>query len=136
MVECRHPHFWIANCAVYCTPPHTALENATPALLGGPPPHHTCHFNSQLQWLKGVGGSSSTLHMSLQLSTAMADGGWVGPPPHYTCHFNCQLPMANGGGWYPPNFTSSQSHIVLGWGGGYPPHLTNHVVCTSAVKPN
>ena len=31
MVECRHPHFWIANSAVYRTPPCTALENATPA---------------------------------------------------------------------------------------------------------
>ena len=30
-VECRHPHFWIANSAVYCTPPCTALENATAA---------------------------------------------------------------------------------------------------------
>ena len=29
MVECGHPHIWIANSAVYCTPPHTALENAT-----------------------------------------------------------------------------------------------------------
>ena len=30
MVECRHLHFWIANSAVYRTPPCTALENATP----------------------------------------------------------------------------------------------------------
>ena len=29
MVECRHLHFWIANSAVYHTPPCTALENAT-----------------------------------------------------------------------------------------------------------
>ena len=32
MVECRHPHFWIANSAVYHTPPCTTLENATLAL--------------------------------------------------------------------------------------------------------
>ena len=32
MVECRHQHFWIANSAVYHTPPCTALEKATPAV--------------------------------------------------------------------------------------------------------
>ena len=31
VVECGHPHIWIANSAVYRTPPRTALENATPA---------------------------------------------------------------------------------------------------------
>ena len=30
MVECGHLHSWIANSAVYHTPPRTALENATP----------------------------------------------------------------------------------------------------------
>ena len=32
MVECGQPHFWIANNAVYCTPPCIALENATPEI--------------------------------------------------------------------------------------------------------
>ena len=30
VVECGHPHIWIANSAVYRTPPRTALKNATP----------------------------------------------------------------------------------------------------------
>ena len=32
MVECVHPHIWIATSVVYCTPPCTALENATPGM--------------------------------------------------------------------------------------------------------
>ena len=29
-MECGHPHIWIADSAVYRTPPRTAVENATP----------------------------------------------------------------------------------------------------------
>ena len=39
------------------------------------------------------------------------------------------------GGWYPPHFTSSQSHIVWGWGAKV--YSTSHrVECALAVKPN
>ena len=55
-----------------------------------------------------VEGGVSLLHMSFQLSTA-------------------------DGGWRPPHFTSSKSQHHRG---GCPPHLTNHVECASAVKPN
>ena len=33
-------------------------------------------------------------------------------PPHWTCNFNSQMPT--GGRWYPPHFTSSQSHVIGG----------------------
>ena len=33
VVECRHPHIWIADSAVYRTPPRTAVENATPDVM-------------------------------------------------------------------------------------------------------
>ena len=49
--------------------------------------HITHHFNSQLL-MANEGGSSSTSHISLQLSTADGQLGWVGHPPHCTCHFN------------------------------------------------
>ena len=35
VVECGHPHIWIANSAVYRTPPRTAFENATTAPVVG-----------------------------------------------------------------------------------------------------
>ena len=69
---------------------------------GGPLPHPTYHFNSQLPMANG-GGSSSTLHMSPQLSTADGQWGRVGPPPHCTCHFSSQLLMANGWVGPPPH---------------------------------
>ena len=118
---------------------------------------HIAHVTSTLncQWLVG-GRSSSTLHMSLQLSTA--DGQWGGGPSSMlhmslqlstasdqwevgsssTSHMSLQFSTANGQwgmAWYPPHFTSSQSHIIwMGW--KYPSHLTNQVECASAVKPN
>ena len=127
--------------------------------MGGKVLHSAHHFNFQLL----VGGESSTLHMSFQLSTAKG-GGWYPPhftsseshiiwacdPPHFTCiqshinggglgsstlHIQSKTHCLGGGVWYPPHFTSSQSHIV--WrDGAYPPHLTNQVECVSALKPN
>ena len=152
---------------------------------------HIAHVTSTLNcwWL--MGRSSSTLHMSLEHSTANGQWGWVllhiahvtltlncwwgvllhiarhfnsqllmadgvgGPPPHCTYHFNYQLLMANGGVGPPQHHTSHfnsaasdwwggwggilhiwhpVSHIIWGW--GCPPHLTNRVECTSAVKSN
>ena len=97
---------------------HMSLQLSTADGIKGMglPPHHTCHFNSQLLMANGgVDGSSSTSHVSLQLSTtdgqhggrssstshmslqlSTADGiKGMGLPPHHTCHFNSQLLMAN-----------------------------------------
>ena len=97
-----------------------------------------------------VGGGSSTVHISLQLSTA--SGGrvlhsahvtstlncqWGEGPPQCTCHFNSHLPIGAGPqccAWHFNSQLLPVSHIVWGW--GYPQHLTTQVECTSAVKPN
>ena len=90
------------------------------------PPHHTCHFNSQLPMANGGWGSSSTLNVSLQLS--ITDGWWgMGPPPHHTCYFNSQQLM----GWAgpPPLCTChfySQLSMANGGGVGPPQHFTYH----------
>ena len=47
---------------------------------GGPAPHCSCHFNSQLLMTSGVGWD-----------------GLGGPTPHCSCHFNSQHLMTNGG---------------------------------------
>ena len=77
----------------------------TSQLLMGSPPHCTCHLNPQLP----MGGRAL----------------------HIACHFNFQLLMGRGSStlhisfrlssanlrWFPPHFTSSDSHIILGWDG-------------------
>ena len=95
---------------------------------------HIVHIASTLKchWLMGggVGWSSSTLHMSLQLSTANGQLEAGEPPLHCTCHFNSQLPMVDGG----MGVSSSTLHMSLQLstangqlGGGEPPlHCTCH----------
>ena len=106
----------------------------------GPPPHCTCHFNSQLliadgwwvllhiihvtstlnfQWWWG--GSSSSLHMSLQLSTA--NGQWgVLYIAHVTSTLNCWWPTGVGP---PPHHRSLQLSTADGkWGVLF--HITCH----------
>ena len=103
----------------------------------------TLHITSTLNCWQGEGPPHCT---SLQLSTT--NGGRVFHSAHVISIFNCQWGLGilhishpvshiiwdGVDGYYPPHFTSSQSHIAWGW--GYPPHLTNQVDCTSAVKPN
>ena len=98
---------------------HTCHFNSQlPVANGGPPPHCKCHFNSQqpmadgvgwvllhithvtstlnCQWPMGVVGSSSTSHISLQLSTA--NGQWGVGRSSSTLYMSLQLSMASGGG--------------------------------------
>ena len=64
MVECGHLHIWIANSVVYCTPPHTALENAT---LG--------HFDWMTSRLPGL--SSHILRNLIPTLHCMRFKAWV-----------------------------------------------------------
>ena len=167
-------------------PPHHHTTHVTSILTnGGPPPQlvgppSTLHMPLQLncQWLIG-GGYSSTLYMPLQLSTIDGQWAWVllhittlhmslqfstanGGGPPFTSHMSLQLPNANGQwGWemddifhisHPVKVTSSggwmggwvvsctfqTQPVTLSGSGrwGYLPHLTNQGECTSAVKPN
>ena len=136
-----HSPWWSV---VYCTPPCTALENATPALqcnvfihdtdsfnmsdihsfqLMGGPPHCLCNFNSQLPM-----GEGGILYISCPVQSHIMGGGWLGG----VLHISHPVKVTSSWGWEMflfmmwTSFNMSVIHLFLLIGGEGPPHCTGY----------